>query len=334
MRKISVDRDKAIKVTLAVFIGIAVLFGAYSMAAYRTSPIITKVTYKTSYTERGELTHMGFFSNESVYQNGTSLSYYPRKITRMITGNYRYVESPKAEGKYKAFLRTDYYVTSNKKRVYITNKTRESWSGEFSGSFSIPVTFDVGELESDLKDVQQGTGLYRASGDTYLMVEVEVPGREPFTQKVSLTTDTSGMLKLTNPTKDYKKVERHANTTVHKMNFAGREIAVSEGRTLFPAMALLFLVPPLGFAYTRREKKPEDEMKGLRKFIVDGVPSGIGTIDPVALESVEDLEKVFDLVDKPIVHYVDGDQDVYAVVDGGVIYEYREGSRREEEKVE
>jgi hypothetical protein len=324
MGKISVDRDKAIKVTLAVFIGIAVLFGAYSMVAYRTSPTTTKITYKTSYTERGELTHSGLFSDESVYQNGTSLSYYPGKITRMITGNYRYVESPKAEGKYRAFLRTDYYVTSNKKRVYIKNTTRQSWSGDFSSSFSIPVTFDVGELERDLKEVQRGTGLYRASGNTYLMVEVEVPGREPFTQKVSLTKDTSGMLKITGSTKDYQKVARYSNTTVHKIDFAGREIAVSAGRALFPAMAALFLVPPLGFAYICMEKKPKDELKGLRKFIVDGTPSEVEGIDPVALESVGDLEKVFDLVDKPIVHYVDEDQDVYAIVDGGIVYEYRE----------
>ncbi|ASJ03793.1 hypothetical protein A3L09_09700 [Thermococcus profundus] len=328
----SVDKGKAIKVMLAVFIGIAALFGTYSVAAYRTSPSTTRVEYKTSYVERGELTHMGFFSNESVYQNGTSLSYYPGKITRIITGNYMYATTPGAEGKYKAVLRTDYYVTSNKKRIYITNTTRESWSGEFSGSFSIPVTFDVGELENDLKEVQGGTGLYRASGDTYLMVEVNVPGREPFTQKVSLTTDTSGMLRFSNPAKDYKKVERHTNTTINKMDFAGREMTVSEGRTLFPAMALLFLVPPLGFAYTRREKKPGDEMKGLRKFIVDGVPSEVGSIDPVTLESAGDLGKVFDLVDKPIVHYVEGDQDVYAIVDGGVIYEYREVSRRGKKK--
>lgn len=309
---------------MAVFIGLALLFGAYSAVAYSAQPTTTKVTYETLYSERGELTHMGFFSNESVYQNGTSLSYYPGKITQVITGNYRYVATPEAEGKYRAFLRTDYYVTSNKKRVYITNTTRESWSGDFSGSFSIPVTFDVGELEGDLKEVQGGTGLYRASGDTYLMVEVEVPGREPFTQKVSLTKDTSGMLKITGSTKDYKKVDRYTNTTVHKMNFAGREIAVSEGRTLFPAMAALFLVPPLGFAYSWREKKPKDELKGLRKFIVDGTPSEVEGIDPVALESVGDLEKVFDLVDKPIVHYVDGDQNVYAIVDAGIIYEYRQ----------
>ncbi len=308
---------------MAVFIGLALLFGAYSAVAYSTRPVTTKVTYETSYTERGELTHTGLFSNESVYRNGTSLTYYPRKITQVINGSYSYVATPGAEGKYKAFLRTDYYVTSNKKRVYLKNTTRESWNGEFSGSFSLPVTFDVGELESDLDAVRQGTGLYRASGDTYLLVEVNVPGRAPFVHKVSLTTDTSGMLRFTDPAKDYKKVDRHTNTTVHRMKFAGRGIEVSEGRTLFPAMALLFLVPPLGFAYTRREKKTGDAMKGLRKFVVDGVPSDAGSTDPVTLESVEDLEKVFDLVDKPIVHYVEGDRDIYAILDGEVVYEYR-----------
>ena len=322
MRRFSVDRNKVIKVTMVAFIGLAVLFGAYAVAAYSTPSSTTKVTYKVLYKERGEFTHGGLFSNESIYQNGTSLSYYPGKITRVINGSYMYTITPKKSGEYTAVLRTDYYVTSNKKRVYLKNTTRESWSGEFSGSFSLPVTFDVGKLESDLDKVRQGTGLYRASGDTYLLVEVDVPGREPFVHKVSLTRDTSGMLRLTDPVKDYKKVDRHTNTTVHRMKFVGREIEVSEGRTLFPAMALLFLIPPLGFAYSSREREPSDEMKSLRKFIVEGVPSDAGSNDPVSLNSVEDLEKVFDLVDKPVVHYVEGDHDVYAIVDGDVTYEY------------
>lgn len=323
MRRFSVDRNKVLKVTMVVFIGMAVLFGAYAVAAYSTPPSTTMVTYKVLYKERGEFSHIGFFSNESVYRNGTSLTYYPGKITRVINGSYMYTITPEKSGDYIVVLRTDYYVTANKKRFYIMNTTRGSWSGEFSGSFSVPVTFDIGRLEGDLKEVRDGTGLYRANGDTYLLVEVRIPGKDPFTQKVSLTTDSSGMLGLSGATKDYKKVGRYTNTTVHSMTFGGKEIGVSEGRTLFPAMAFLFLLPPLGFAYSRRERKPPDEMKSLRKFIVEGVPSEIEAMDPVALNSVEDLEKVFDLVDKPVVHYVEGNHDVYAIVDGEVIYEYR-----------
>ncbi|NJE05793.1 hypothetical protein E3E36_06470 [Thermococcus sp. M36] len=319
----SVDKDKVIRITLAVFIGLAVLFGVYSGMAYTTDPTTTKVTYRTLYAEKGELSHVGFFSNETVYKNGTSLEYYPAGVTRLIKGNYDYSSTLEAESNYRATLRTDYYVVSNKNKIYIKNTTRIIRSGNFVGSFSVPITFNITELDENLKRIQEGTGLFRANVDTYLLVEVQVPGREPFIQKITLIKDISGMLKLSETTKEYKKVERYTNTTVNTIDFIGKNVSVSTARTLFPIMALLFVIPPLGFAYTHREKKPKDELKGLRKFIVEGVPSEIGAIDPVELGSVEDLEKVFDLVDKPIVHYVKDNQDVYAVVDGEVIYEYR-----------
>jgi len=323
MKELSVDKVKAIKITLAVFIGMSVLFGAYSAVAYSTDPTTTKVTYKTLYLERGELSHVGFFSNETVYKNGTSLGYYPEKITRLIKGNYNYSITPETEGNYRAVLRVDYYVVSNKKKIYIMNTTEATRNGEFKGSFSIPVTFNVSKMEENLKKVREGTGLFRANANTYLLVEVQMAGRAPFTHKIELARDTSGMLKLTEPTKSYKKVERYTNTTVNSLNFAGKDVLVSTGRTAFPILALLFMMPALGFAYTHRERKPKDELKGLRKFIVEGVPTEVEGMDPVELNSVEDLEKVFDLVDKPIVHYTRDGHDVYAVVDGELIYEYR-----------
>jgi hypothetical protein len=140
------------------------------------------------------------------------------------------------------------------------------------------------------------------------------------------------MLKITEATKEYKKVERETNTTVNTVRLIGKDVPVSTGRTIFPALALLFMMPPLGFAYTHREKKPKDELKALRKFIVEGVPSDVGTMDPVELDSADDLEKVFDLVDKPIVHYVEEDKDVYAITDGELIYEYRKPLPSERKK--
>ncbi|MCD6525358.1 MAG: hypothetical protein J7K48_10340, partial [Thermococcus sp.] len=182
--------------------------------------------------------------------------------------------------------------------------------------------FNLTDMEISLKRIREGTGLYRAEADVYLLVEVASNEREAFVQKVSLTRDGGGMLTLKGTEKENKKVIRHVNTTVNKVSFLGKEVNVSTARTVFPAMAVLFIIPPLGFAYLSRERKV-DELKGLRKFIVEGVPSDIGTIDPVNLESVEDLEKVFDLVDKPIVHYRQDGEDVYAIVDGDVVYEYR-----------
>lgn len=326
-----IERGRAIALLLAVSIGLAVLFGGYSAAAYLRSPTTTEVSYRTLYVERGSLSHMGFFSNETVYKNGTSLGYYPEKITREIRGAYDYATSPAGKGTYSAVLRADYYVTANKERISLKNTTIKHWEGDFSGSFSIPVDFNMTELTGALTELREGTGLYRASSDVYLTVSVSVPGRETFTQRIKLVRNTAGMLTFEGSSKSYKKVERRVNTTVNTVDFLGKDVAVSTGRTVFPIMAFAFALPPLGFAYTKREKKPKDELKGLRKFIVDGTPTEAAA-DPVELRSVEDLERVFDLVDKPIVHYTRDGSDVYAVVDGGIIYEYRRSLSSEGKK--
>lgn len=316
------DRKKALVVAVVASLGLAIIFTAYSGLAYSREPTTTDTSYETAYVERGELTHVGFFTNETVYKNGTSLEYYPEKITSYITGNYVYMTKPEVAAHYKLTLKTDYYVTSGKERIYIVNTSQTLGEGDFSGTFSVPVTFNVTDIENSLKQIREGTGLYRAEANVYLLVEVASEGRDGFTQKISLVSDTAGLLILQDTEKEYKKVVRHVNTTINTVNFLGKEVNVSTARTVFPAMAVLFIIPPLGFAYFSRERKV-DELKGLRKFIVEGVPSDIGTIDPVNLESVEDLEKVFDLVDKPIVHYRQDGEDVYAIADGDVVYEYR-----------
>ncbi|WP_255346970.1 hypothetical protein [Thermococcus sp. PK] len=35
------------------------------------------------------------------------------------------------------------------------------------------------------------------------------------------------------------------------------------------------------------------------------------------------MKKTFDLLDKPILHYKDGKEDVYTIIDGNIAYEYR-----------
>ncbi|WP_010480210.1 DUF5305 family protein [Thermococcus zilligii] len=316
---IHIERKNLIRAMVVASLGMALFFGAYSLAAYSTQPSTVRATYRTLYTEKASMSHSGLFSG-GIYENGTSLNYYPGKITSLIRGNYSYTTSPGVAGSYRATLRADYYVTSGNKRIYLINTTLDSWSGNFTGSFSIPVTFDVLGLENALADVRSGTGMYRASDEVYLDVQVNVPGREPFNQRIDLEVDPSGMLFFTGLTRDYTKVVRDVNETANHIGVGWGEVSVSTARKVFPAMAFLFFLPPLGFFYGRREKRPKDELSNLRKFIVEGTPKDSGKRDHVELKSVRDLEKAFDLVDRPVVHYFDGNREVYAVIDDGVVY--------------
>ncbi|NJE00529.1 DUF5305 family protein [Thermococcus sp. JdF3] len=320
MKKI--ERGKVILGAIAVSLMLAGVFGVYSVMAYSTDPTTTEATYETLYSEKGWLSHLGFFTNETVYQDGTSLEYYPAEITSAIAGRYTYAVMPEKKGIYSVTMSREYYVTSGKNRINLLNTTETLEKGSFTGRFSVPVLINMSRIEEDLMVVREGTGLHRAQVDVYLTVRVENDDGTKFTQKIQVVRDVSGLIKLDGVEKENKKVVRYVNTTTNTVNFAGREVPVSSARSTFPLMAALFLIPPIGFAYTKWERKP-DELKNLRKFIVEGKPSEVGSVDPVDLDSVKDLERVFDLVDKPIVHYRMENQDVYAIIDGDIIYEYR-----------
>ncbi len=314
------DRKKAIGAFLMASVAFALIFTAYSVRAYTIEPKTSLPTYTTLYREEGKLEHFGRFSNETVYSNGTHLEYYPEKITQVIGGNYSY--RTKGRGHYKLTLHRDYYVTSGKVRVSILNETETIGEGSFKDSFSVPVRVDLSAVAEKLKKIRDGTGLYRAQVDVYIIADVKSNDHR-FTQRIDLKRDVGGMLYLSGTTKEYKKVVRSVNTTLNNVSFFGSAVDVPTARTVFPAMALLFAIPPMGFVYAKRGGKPRrrDELKGVRKYIVEGTPSP--SRQRVRLSSPKDMERVFELVDRPVIHYRDGDTDVYAVVDGDTVYEYR-----------
>jgi hypothetical protein len=317
-----VNKKKALIAGLGISLSLAVLFGVYSAIAYATPASARDVSYTTAYSEEGSLRHYGLFSNETVYQNGTSLKYYPSGITDEIVGEYRYSTSPGASGSYRIEMHSDYYVSVNRKPVYLLNRTKELASGTFESSFSAPVEFNMTSLGKELNKIRDGTGLHRAENEVYLMVTVSVDGREPFTQKIQLKKDTSGMLSFDGAEKDYQKIERKVSITENSVGFLGTGVNDSTARKVFPAMVLIFAAPPLGFAYSKREKKPKNELAPLRKYIVEGKsPEGRRKVE---LKTPEDLRKVFELVEGPIVHENRGGWDVYSIADGSTVYEYQQ----------
>lgn len=315
------DRKKAIGAFLMASVALALIFTAYSARAYTLEPKTSLPTYTTLYREEGKLEHVGYFSNESVYRNRTHLEYYPEKITQVIDGNYSY-RTTTGGGHYVVTIHRDYYVTSGKVRVSLLNETETIEEGNFKDSFSIPVRIDLSVIDAELERIKDGTGLYRAQVDVYVVVDVKSNAGQ-FTQRIDLKRDVTGMLYLSGVTKEYKKVTRSVNTTINHVSFFGSDVGVSTARTVFPAMALLFAIPPVGFMYAKREKEPrkKDELKGLRKYIVEGTPSSAR--HKVEVSSPKDMERVFELVDKPVIHYGDDEADVYAIVDGDTVYEYR-----------
>ena len=316
-----IDKKRALLGGLALSVSLAFIFALYSGVAYSREPVTTRATYSRAYTQAGHFTNYGLFSNETVYKNGTSLAYYPSKITDAVVGEYRF-SSNGSRGSYEATLHVNYYVTAGKKRIYLVNDTQLLARDTFSGSFEVPVVLNFTGLNGQLKRVREGTGLYRAEMEVYVSVKVLANGREPFTQEIRLKRDASGMLYFTGTKEEYQKVVRSVSTTTNSLSFLGSDVGVSTARRVFPAMALLLAIPPAGFIYARRERRETGtkELKGLKKYTVEGTPPQGRRVE---LSSPRDLERVFELVDRPIVHYHDDDSEVYAIADGDTVYEYR-----------
>lgn len=316
-----VDKKRAIITGLALSVFLSLTFAVYSGVAYSMEPTTTEATYSTVYTQEGHFANYGLFSNETVYKNGTSLAYYPSGITDAVVGEYRF-SSDGSRGSYEVMLHVNYYVTSGKRRVYLLNETKLLAKGVFADSFNVPVELNFTEMDGELRKIREGTGLYRAEREVYITVKVLANGREPFTQEIRVKRDASGMLYFDGTEKDYRKIVRNVSVMTNSLSFAGSDVRVSTARTVFPAMALLFAIPPAGFLYSKREKRKTKPkvLKGLENYTVEGtLPEG----RRVELSSPKDLERVFELVDRPLIHYKDGEIDVYAIADGEIVYEYR-----------
>ncbi|WP_457741979.1 hypothetical protein [Thermococcus sp.] len=298
-----------------------VLFAVYSGTAYAKPETSVRASYRTAYLESGTFTHSGYFSNDTVYRNGSSLSYYPAKITTLIRGVYRYSTEPSAKGHYRVFLHVNYFVVAGKTKIYLKNETFEVASGTFEDSFEVPLELNMSHLEKNLRKVRTGTGLFRAENEVYYTVIVKVPKRDEFKQVITLNRNAAGMLYLTGLDRTYKKTIRTVETSTNSISFLGSDVSVPTARTVFPLMSVLFAVPVIGFAYSRRERKPKDDLRVLRRYIIEGGP--VRSRTHVVLASPEDLRRVFELVERPIIHYRLDGTDCYAILDGDTAYEYR-----------
>ncbi|WP_371807529.1 hypothetical protein [Thermococcus sp. CX2] len=62
------------------------------------------------------------------------------------------------------------------------------------------------------------------------------------------------------------------------------------------------------------------------------IPEDVTLYMEVVLRTPKDLETTFELLDKPILHYIEGEEEVYAIIEGGISYEYRKPLPEEKKK--
>ncbi|AEH24908.1 hypothetical protein [Pyrococcus yayanosii] len=289
-----------------------VTFMLLSIVAYTRDPIREEDRLMGMVVQTAAFTHEGHFTNSTVYGERASLKNYPTGITDAIYGRYTYTVSPVLTGRYELQGIVTYFVTKGGERIVLFNETLFKYSGAFEdGGFTRVVYFNLTKIDERRDELAKALKLPRLSREISMKAFVQASDEE-FAHEITLVRDSStGLTSVANAEKVVRK------NIVDRMSIKNELLfmSVSTARIVFP---LLAIASGLMFLWLW-DPKPR------KRGTLEGRPHGIEA--KVFLNDEKSLKKVANLTGNPIFHYrVDG-TDVYGVVDGQVIYEYRERAR-------
>ncbi|WP_232054753.1 DUF5305 family protein [Thermococcus sp. 2319x1] len=323
-----VSRREVLAVSLVLFL----FFGFYSIKLMGVSSVVTTQRTLGKYTQEGELIHVALLKNNTLYGERLSREEYPIPLVEsfVVTYSYRFTPMTSIRGTYNAQGIVQYTVNRGSEEVVLWEEKLFEKSGELEdGKFFVQYELNLTKLENRTNEIMEQLGLKRVNRKITFVTRVNVEGNvygrditESFEHSSSLVKDSSaGLYYFTNEKESMQKtvVEKGAKKTV--VTIAGLPFYADTAKKVAPILALLFLTPLLGGVYTIRAQRPKNEFKDLSPYITEGAP--IHVEKRVILATKEDLKKAFDLLDKPILHYKDGKEDVYTIIDGNIAYEYR-----------
>jgi len=334
------DISKAVmrKEVLGLFLVLFILFGAYSVKLMGAQPYVVSTRSLGTFTGEGELSHTAVLKNNTLYGPSASMEDYPLPLVDELKLRYEYNSQPGLRnGTYTFTVKVTYYVNKGTQEVVLWEETPFSERGNLTdGGFTSEYTLNTTELDNRSATIAKELGLRRLKRRVTVTASVNgvgyVGGRkivEKFTHQSELIKDTgAGLYYFTNVKKSEKKPLTATTTAKASASVLGIEGDVGTARTATTALALLMLVPLLGYVYTSRP--PRDEMSKLRPYIVKGTPRSVDK--RVALNSPDDLRKSFELLERPILNYIAGEDEVYVIIDGDTAYEYRKPLPRKGEK--
>ncbi len=314
---------------IGAFLILFVVFGLYSIKLMGTNPYVVTTMDIGTFTADGKLSHVGVFENNTLYGESAAMADYPLPITREIRMVYEYHSIPGLKmGNYTLRVKASYYVVKGTEEVLLWNETMFEERGVLkNGSFSSEYSLDLVALDNRSALISRELGLRRLRRRITITASVTGRGKlagktfgEDFVHTSTLMKDSNaGLYYFIDPEKTENRHFRETSTLRAKADVFGISSDVQNARSGTGLIALFAFLPLVGYLYAGR--KSRDDMGKLRPYIVRGAPENVDR--RVYLRDRNDLEKAFNLLDKPIMTYLDGDEEVYVIVDDGVAYEYR-----------
>jgi len=317
------------KWVIGAFLLLFVVFGLYSLKLMSAQPYVVSTKSLGTFTAEGKLSHVGVFGNNTLYGSSAAMEDYPLPLVEEFRMTYDYRSNPGlSDGNYTFVVKATYYVSKGTQEVVLWEETLFEDKGQLTdGSFSSGYNLNLTELDNRSAEIAKELGIKRLKRRITVTAAVDGTGTvgsrkvtESFTHTSELVRDSSAELYyFVDTAKGESKPFTETSTSRANTTVFGISSDVEAAQNATAALALLMLVPLVGYVYLGRG--PKDEMKKLRPYIVKGAPKKVDR--NVYLRTEEDLEKAFDLLDKPIMTYIDGEEEVYVIIDDGVAYEYR-----------
>ncbi len=317
------------KEVIGIFLLLFIVFGIYSLKLMSAQTYVVSTRSLGTFMADGKLSHVGVFGNNTLYGSSAAMENYPLSLVKEFRMVYNYKSNPGlSEGNYTFVVKTTYYVSKGTQEVVLWQETLFKDGGRLrNGSFSSSYTLNVVDLDNRSAEIAKELGIKRLRRRVTVTATVTGRGKigsrevtENFNHSSELVRDPSAELYyFVDTTKKESRPFTETSTSKANTTVFGISSEVEKAQATTAALALLMLVPLVGYVYLGRG--PKDEMKKLRPYIVKGAPRKVDR--KVYLRTEEDLEKAFDLLDKPIMSYIDGEEEVYVIIDDGVAYEYR-----------
>ena len=329
MKKEKLIRFMRRKEVLGVFLVLFLVFGFYSVKLMSASPYVVNTQTLGTFKGEGQLKHAAYLKSNEIYGYMVFRDEYPISLVDRFLLTYAYHSNPPlSTGTYEVTGKVVYYINKGSEEVIMWEDTLFDKKGKLQeGGFTAEYTLDMEKLDDMSSEVSKELGIKRLNRRIIITTKVsgtgEVNGKEineSFDHEVELIRDSgAGLYYFT----EAKKISRKTLTTTTKEEVSASVLGVTSdldtAKVVTTLLAFLMLIPIVGYVYTSRP--PKDELAKIRPYIVKGAPGPVQR--RVVLKTPKDLETTFELVDKPILHYIDGEDEVFAIIDDGISYEYR-----------
>ena len=329
MKKEDLAKFMKRKEVLGVFVVLFLVFGFYSVKLMSASPYVVNTHRLGTFREEGTLKHGAYLKPNELYGYLVFKEDYPISLVDRFLLTYEYrTTPPMTEGAYRITGTAVYYVNKGNEEIVMWEEPLFEYKGGLKdGDFTAEYTLDMNELAKRSAEISEDLGMKRLKRRIVIDVWIEglatVNGKtikEKFTHEIELVRDsTAGLYYFNEPTKSESRVLTQTTREEARASVLGIRSSVDTAKVVTTLLALVTLIPIIGYVYYSRP--PKDELAKIRKYIVKGAPGPVQK--RVVLKTPKDLETTFELVDKPILHYIDGEDEVFAIIEDGISYEYR-----------